>query len=209
MREGDIAEELGVSRTPVREAFRRLAAEGLVRHEFHRGVQVQSWSQKQLDDIFGLRAVLEPWACALAAQSGLADLPRMRDLARSMDEAVGGRSTEPKGVSAPDFVALTQLNNTFHRLITEASDNDRLVTVIGSIVEVPLVHRTFERYSRRSLERSLAHHHEIVDAIEAGDAGWAESVMRSHVRAAWSTVGSGAVEDRTHIEQTDSAHRED
>ena len=61
LREGDLAESLGVSRTPVREALRRLTAEGLVRYERNRGVQVAAWTAEDLHEIFSLRSVLEPW----------------------------------------------------------------------------------------------------------------------------------------------------
>lgn len=179
LREGDIADELGVSRTPVREALRRLTAEGLVRHEFNRGVQVESWSSKQLEEIFSMRYVLEPWACSMAATSGLVDIAELGSLASAMDESVSG---------TPDFAELTTLNNTFHQKVIEGSGNSQLAGVIASIIQVPLVHRTFEQYSARSLRRSLAHHHELVDALSAHDPQWAQSVMQSHVRAAWTTV---------------------
>ena len=85
----------------------------------------------------------------------------------------------------PDLDAITELNNEFHRTVLEASGNGRLVGMVSSVVEVPLVWRTFSHYSPEAMRRSLAHHHEIVQALAAGDAEWAESVMRSHVRAAW------------------------
>ena len=77
LREGDLAESIGVSRTPVREALRRLTAEGLVSHERNRGVQVAAWTAEDLDEIFSLRSVLEPWACRLAAMSASVDLDEL------------------------------------------------------------------------------------------------------------------------------------
>lgn len=182
LREGDLATIIGVSRTPVREALRRLAAEGLVRHERNRGVQVQSWSVHDLDEIFSLRSLLEPWGCALAATAGTADLDALRGLADEMDAAASRRR--------PDVDTITELNNRFHRTILEASGNSRLGSLVSSVVQVPLVWRTFSHYSPAALRRSLAHHHELVDALETGDPAWAESVMRSHVRAAWSSIRS-------------------
>jgi DNA-binding GntR family transcriptional regulator len=187
LRETDLAAELGVSRTPVREALRRLVAEGLVRHEPNRGVQVQSWSVADLDEIFSLRAVLEPWGSGLAATGGTADLPLLEELARGMDEAASGPE--------PDLAAVTELNNRFHRAILEASGNSRLVSLMASVVQVPLVLRTFSLYTPESLRRSLAHHHELVDALRARDPDWAESVMRSHVRSAWTSLRPRAVEE--------------
>ncbi len=180
LREGDLAESLGVSRTPVREALRRLTAEGLVRYERNRGVQVAVWTTEDLDEIFSLRSVLEPWACRLAATSASVDLDELDRLAHDMDAAARG--------SVADVDRITELNNRFHRLILEGSNNRRLGSVVSSVVQVPLVWQTFSHYSDIDLSRSLAHHHELVAALTAGDPDWAESVMRSHVRAAWNSL---------------------
>lgn len=180
LREGDLAEAIGVSRTPVREALRRLAAEGLVSHERNRGVQVAAWTAGDLDEIFSLRSVLEPWACRLAAVSATVDLEELDRLAHEMDDAARGATA--------DVDRITELNNRFHRLILQGSNNRRLGSVVSSVVQVPLVWQTFSHYSETDLRRSLAHHHELVAALVAGDPDWAESVMRSHVRAAWNSL---------------------
>lgn len=180
LREGDLAESIGVSRTPVREALRRLTAEGLVHYERNRGVQVTAWTAADLDEIFSLRSVLEPWACRLAASSASVDLDELDRLAHDMDAAARG--------SVADVDRITELNNRFHRLILEGSKNKRLGSVVSSVVQVPLVWQTFSHYSDNDLRRSLAHHHELVAALAAGDPDWAESVMRSHVRAAWNSL---------------------
>ncbi|MEU8225200.1 GntR family transcriptional regulator [Kribbella sp. NPDC048915] len=181
LREGELADSIGVSRTPIREALRRLTAEGLVRHERNRGVQVQMWTVRDLDEIFSLRSVVEPWGCRLAAESGRADLDLLTELATAMDAiAPDGHPT--------DVDRLTELNNRFHRTILDAADNSRLTAVLSAVVQVPLVWRTFTRYSPEALLRSLAHHHELVAALAAADPDWAESVMRSHIRAAWDTL---------------------
>lgn len=187
LREGDLAESLGVSRTPVREALRRLTAEGLVRYERNRGVQVQAWTTEDLDEIFSLRAVLEPWGCRLAALSGAVDLEALDSLAHEMDLAASGRTA--------DVDRVTDLNNRFHRLILEGSNNRRLGSVVAGVVQVPLVWQTFSHYTPTDLHRSLAHHHELVAALTAGDPDWAESVMRSHVRAAWNSLRKHADEE--------------
>jgi DNA-binding GntR family transcriptional regulator len=180
LREGDLADMIGVSRTPVREALRRLTAEGLVRYNRNRGVQVAVWTADDLDEIFSLRSVLEPWACRLAAVSPSVDLAELDRLAHDMDSAARG--------SVADVDVITELNNRFHRLVLEGSNNRRLGSVVSSVVQVPLVWQTFSHYSDTDLRRSLAHHHELVAALTAGDPDWAESVMRSHVRAAWNSL---------------------
>lgn len=180
LREGDLAEAIGVSRTPVREALRRLTAEGLVRYERNRGVQVAAWTAEDLDEIFSLRHVLEPWACRLAATEASVDLEELDRLAHDMDEAARG--------AVADVDRITALNNRFHQLVLDGSGNRRLGSVVASVVQVPLVWQTFSHYSEGDLRRSLAHHHELVAALTARDPEWAEAVMRSHVRAAWNSL---------------------
>lgn len=85
----------------------------------------------------------------------------------------------------PDFEALTDLNNRFHGTILAASGSRRVQALVSSVAEVPLVWRTFSRYSPAELRRSLAHRHELVDALRANDPAWAESIMRAHVQSAW------------------------
>jgi DNA-binding GntR family transcriptional regulator len=180
LREGDLASLIGVSRTPVREALNRLAAEGLVQHERNRGVQVQSWTRQDLDEVFGLRSLLEPWGCALAATRGETDLELLDVLVTKMDEAANHEH--------PDVLVMTELNNQFHHAILTASGNNLLISIVSSVQEIPLRRRTYSHFTPDERRRSLAHHHELATAMRTGDAEWAESVMRAHLRAAWNTA---------------------
>lgn len=180
LRESELAASIGVSRTPVREALRRLEADGLVRHERNRGAQVQSWAFKDLENVYAIRSRLEPWGCALAASSGAADLDELKRLANEMDLAAGGEEL--------DMDRLTTLNAEFHNAILVASGNDRLRSLMATLVQVPFVWRTFSHYRPEELRRSLGHHHELIDALRAQDATWAESVMRAHIHSAWTSV---------------------
>lgn len=177
LREEDLASTIGVSRTPIREALRRLAAEGLVRHERNRGVRVQHWSPADIDEVFELRSLLEPWAAKLAAERGTVDIDLLTELADDMDAAASGDN--------PDVDTLTTLNNRFHGAILAASGRSRLEDIVSSVVAIPLVWDTFARYSPAAMQRSLIHHREIIDALRARDPVWAESIMRAHIHAAW------------------------
>jgi DNA-binding GntR family transcriptional regulator len=177
LREDELATMIGVSRTPVREALRSLAAEGLVRHERNRGVHVESWTMKDLEEVRGLRSLLEPYAASLAATSGLLDLIELERLADDMDEAV----IQPR----LDIDLITDLNNRFHDAIMAGSGNQRLRMLVNSVVQVPTVRRTFSLYTHDDLLRSAAHHRELFESLRTGDAVWAESVMRAHMRLGW------------------------
>lgn len=178
LKEAEVARELEVSRTPVREALQRLASDGLVEFEANRGARVVGWSASELDEIYELRALLESHGARLAANS--IDQPALKELTRladMMEELASDR--EPT-----DFEAIALLNNEFHRIILSSTGNALLVGVLSSLVHVPQVHRTFQRFNKTQLQRSFAHHRELITALTEGDAAWAESVMRAHILAA-------------------------
>jgi DNA-binding GntR family transcriptional regulator len=179
----DLARELDVSRTPVREALRRLTAEGLVSLSPNRGVTVIGWSDDEIEEIFELRALLESFGARLAASKvSKSDLDRLRRLVDEMDEL-------HKDTGRPErFEQIALLNNAFHLGILQVSGKQSFVSVLSSLLHVPLVARTFIRYSPEDLHRSANHHHELLSALGAGDGLWAESVMRSHILAARSVL---------------------
>ena len=174
--EVELAATLGLSRTPVREALQRLGTEGLVEVLPHRGARVVRWSAEDLEEIFELRAQLEPYGAARAARRGLHP--------DRLDELAGLCDGMESAVAARDFQRVTALNDELHTAIVHGSGNSRLPALVRSVVHVPLVLGTFERYDEQSLARSMGHHRELVAALRAGDSAWAESVMRSHIRAA-------------------------
>jgi len=177
----EIAAELGLSRTPVREALRRLGSEGLVELLPHRGARVRTWTARDLAETYELRAVLEGLGARRAAASiKEEDVDELADLATRMvgvDPSLGHR---PPG----DFAELAALNQRFHARIVAIAGSVRLAATLSGLVQLPLVMRTYRRYTPAALARSHAHHHEIVDALRARDGVWAEAVMRSHVLAA-------------------------
>lgn len=172
-----LAELAGVSRTPVREALRRLDAEGLVELIPNRGARVAGWSERDVDEIFGLRVQLEGYSARLAAgRISEEQRAELADICLAMRSEVDGRS--------PDRLKrITDLNNQFHKGILEAGGNSRLASVVGAVVQRSLVEGTFRLYTAEQLDRSCAHHAEILDALTMRDADWAESVMRAHIFA--------------------------
>jgi DNA-binding GntR family transcriptional regulator len=173
--EVELAERLGLSRTPVREALTRLAAEGLVALEAHRGARVTSFSREDLHGIFDVRRALEPRATArAAAHATAADLDALEVLAARM-LAVGAPGPDQ------DLDALVDLNRDFHARLLDLARAPALGAALANVVHTPVVTRTFHAYDAASLARSLAHHVEIVAALRAGDGDWAGAVMASHL----------------------------
>jgi DNA-binding GntR family transcriptional regulator len=177
--EEDLAESLGISRTPVREALRRLAAEGLVELLPNRGARVPTWDDHDVDDIFELRAVLESHAARRAAlQADENVLGELASMCEAM-EAITVNMRDEHGLAE-----LAMINRQWHGAVVAAAGSPRLSGLVNSLVHVPVIMQTFKNYSATALERSLLHHREIVDALAVRDAEWASSVMRAHILAA-------------------------
>lgn len=176
--EVELAAQLGVSRTPVREALRALSSQGLVEILPNRGARVARWSVQDLEEIYELRVMLESHAARRAAgRMSTADVDVLTELCEQMEGCAQRGSKH-------DLLELSELNFRFHRRILDAADSPRLATMLASVVQVPLVMRTFIRYSPEALARSMGHHRELAAAMRAGAPDWAGSVMRSHIIAA-------------------------
>lgn len=176
-----LAEATGLSRTPVREAMRRLHAEGLIRFIANRGAFVSSWTSDEIDQIYELRVILESFAAQEAARRMTPEqLSELQDLASEMQTLVD--------VEKPDLNAIAVANDRFHKAVLAAAGNARLSDLLGAIVEAPLVFNTFRRYKLHELQRSATQHWELVRSFEAHDPDWARSVMTSHIRSARHTL---------------------
>ncbi len=180
--EQEVAMASGVSRTPVREALRRLQAEGYVTVAANQGAIVVEWTADDVNDVFELRALIEPYGAARAAKrAGNEELGQLRELAE--------RQKLESETRAPGFVErIGDLNSSFHRRVQELSGNTRLARLMPILIEAPIVLKTFAHYSAEELVRSASHHLEIVNALEARDPEWAAAAMRTHILAARSSA---------------------
>ena len=172
-----IAEQVGVSRTPIREALNQLSAEGFLTMPPNQGAKVVEWSFQDLREISDLRAVLESYAAGIAAvHSDHSHLESLNQLCDQMEAAVSRGHIK-------DFEALTQLNSRFHMAIVSMSGNIRLADVIGGLAHPLLVQRQFTGFNSNQLRRSMEHHRDIVSALKARDSSWASAIMRAHILA--------------------------
>jgi len=176
--EVELADRLGVSRTPVREALSRLAAEGIVEMVPNRGARVATWTVAELEGVFDLRSAIEPQLTGYAVPHATpADVEELDDLAHRMMDV---------GRPGPDqnLDALVPLNRAFHDRLVALAEHPTLATALAGAIHPPIVLRNFHAYDEASLRRSLAHHVEIVAALRAGDATWARAVMTAHIHNA-------------------------
>ncbi|MEX5636059.1 GntR family transcriptional regulator [Parafrankia sp. FMc2] len=172
--EDRVAEELGVSRNPVREAIRLLESEGLVEVTPRKGVMVTVISQEEANDLTEVRAALEVTAVRRAASRGIAP---------EIDAELEAVLREGESVTeAGAYERLSELNARFHDLLARASGNLRLVEVLRDLQNrLQLLFAT--GVTRRS-GRAWEEHRRILEAIRAHDADWAEAEMRAHINGA-------------------------
>jgi DNA-binding GntR family transcriptional regulator len=172
-----VAERAAVSRTSVRQALNVLAAEGFVELHPNRGAMVIEWSSEILLQVFDLRVMLEAYGCELAASHASAqDVADLRAEADRFSELVAKRNRRHMN-------AIAESNNRLHRKILDASGNRHLASLLTAVVQVPMVSQTFARYDQAALERSAAHHQDLVHAIAAGDRELARATMQAHILA--------------------------
>ena len=172
LRSDALASELQVSRTPVREALRKLEAEGLVARSGS-GLIVREFSEKDLTELFYVREALEGMAARLAAENATpSDIGEIRELLDDMD-AVGQRG---------DVAALRPLTGEFHQSICGAAHNDRLLQSLKSLLEHVRQMQTSTLYVEGRPAEALKEHRDLLLAIEARDADRAEKLARLHRR---------------------------
>jgi DNA-binding GntR family transcriptional regulator len=172
LKEEELARELGISRTPVREALLVLQAEGLLDSAPNRGATVRAYEADDLDDLYQLRALLEGFAARRAAtRISAEDVSRLRE---SCERFVALRAAE-------DLGELVQENLAFHTIVLEAAASRRLTEMVRQVVQLPLVYRSFYWYSPEQKQISEHYHRQLTAALAAGDAERAELVMKEHV----------------------------
>jgi DNA-binding GntR family transcriptional regulator len=193
LRQEALAEEFGVSRTPVREALRKLQATGLVELLPNRGAVVRGPSAREIREAYEVRAELEGLAAELAAgRISDRDLLRLREaqalFRKSVETLIARRARRPQPWK--DESVWVQANDLFHQAILDAAGNERLSDTIADL------HRSFPRdltwaalsQSSRLLEENVEQHEAILEAIERRDPVEARQRMIEHVRSAGELV---------------------
>ena len=187
LKEKELVEFCGVSRTPVRDALRRLAAEDFVSIQPNQGAQVRSWTKEDLDDLFALRALLEGYAARRAAELITDEgLSRLENAIGQMNEILQADLPQQEKIS--EFL---RLNRAVHEPIWEASGSKRLIKFLSTLVEQALVVHTVKYFTMDRIATSHRHHEDLLKALKARDESWAESIMTNHIHAARSELQVG------------------
>lgn len=166
-----IAEEYGISRTPLREALKVLAAEGLVTMKVRRGAYVTEVSEKDLADVYHLLSLLESDAAGVVAERASdAQRAELQGLHASLEAALGDRDR---------FFAV---NEQFHMRVLEMADNRWREQMVADLRKVMKLNRHNSLFKTGRINESLAEHRAVMAALLARDAGLTRQRMQEHFR---------------------------
>ncbi|AYY14186.1 GntR family transcriptional regulator [Actinobacteria bacterium YIM 96077] len=168
----EMARQLGISRSPVREAIARITYEGLAHIESNRSAVVSEIRIEDLIEIYSLREVLEGLACRLAAERlQQEDVTQLRTILDEHEQAI----------SAGNLERHYELDQEFHATIRRIAQHHRLIESLDRLQEQIRVAMYTTRRSPGGMPQALAEHHAIVDALVSGDPSQAEQAGRAHV----------------------------
>ena len=172
-----ISEEFGISRTPLREALKVLAAEGLVTMKVRRGAYVTEVSQQDLSDVYHLLSLLESDAAAVVATKATdAELKELQSLHKAL-AASAAPSKAAGQVNTEQFFAL---NEQFHMRLLEIANNRWRDQMVADLRKVMKLNRHNSLLKAGRIEESLAEHRAIMDALAARDAALTAQRVREH-----------------------------
>ena len=166
-----LAQEYGISRTPLREALKVLAAEGLVTMKVRRGAYVTEVSESDMTDVYHLLALLESDAAAVvAARATDAELKELKQLHRELEGAI------------QDHERFFAVNERFHMRLLELASNRWRIQMVADLRKVMKLNRHNSLLKSGRIEESLAEHRAIMQALAARDAEATAQRMREHFR---------------------------
>ncbi|GAB3626271.1 GntR family transcriptional regulator [Pandoraea terrae] len=179
LKEEHLADELGMSRTPVRAALKKLSEDKLVSVEANRGVFVAGWTRWDIEEMFSLRALLEPHAARLAAdRASDEDIAELNRINAEMADAIGS--------GADDAVLRIQsANRAFHTYLLDCAKSQRLKSMLVTLIDMPVITRSFFLYSAPDFARSLQQHQDIAYAVQTHDGELACHLMEAHIRLSY------------------------
>jgi DNA-binding GntR family transcriptional regulator len=179
LKEEPLAREFGLSRTPIRAALKRLVEDGLATTDAGQGIHVAPWSEWDIEETFQLRMLLEPYAASLAALRGGDEMvARLRASNRLMAAAI-------KKGGADAIARVQDANREFHHTLLDFCGSPRLRAILDTMIDMPIIIRSFYLYTPAELEQSLHHHQDLTNAAEARDGELARQVMQLHLRMSY------------------------
>jgi len=189
--ESELAERLGMSRTPVREAALMLEGQGLLEVRARKGVRILPISAKDMEEIYDVLTELESMAASRAAQMGYTpdDLQMLERTIADMDTAL----------DADDREAWSEADDRFHNELVRLGGNSRIVSIVGLMADQVRRAKAVTLYMRPLPLKSNADHRNVVEAIRAGDPARAHAIHRTHRTVAKDTLLALLQTNRLHM----------
>lgn len=173
IREHDLAARLGISRTPIREAFRELVGVGVVEVVPRRGTRVRSYEATEIEQIYRSRAVIEPYVMSESVgRLTPEDFNRLNQLTEQMK----GLSKNPETRRE-----IASVNNEFHGIFIRRSAAEALIATTFNLMIPIVVAKLFNSYSDSDVASSMSHHDELIYASRAMDKEWVAAVSKTHI----------------------------
>ena len=168
---GELAKMLGISRSPIREALVELQKAGLITKQPGKRAVIRSWSTRDLEELFAIRALLEGYAARLVvSRDEELELDRLREIVVEMRQAADN----------DDFTELVRLDLAFHEELWKMSGNTLLQTVLDGLKQQFRLFLTMNWKFHGGANRVHANHQAVIDALESGNPDTAEEVMKRH-----------------------------
>ncbi|GGJ98480.1 GntR family transcriptional regulator [Lentibacillus kapialis] len=183
-----LSEYYEVSRTPIREAFKRLSIEGLVEVKPRVGTRVTKPTEKELTELFAVKEVLEGLAAKLLAEKeNNTGIEQLEHSIKRMEDAL----------ESSDYNIFVEANDNFHKFIRAESENSKLNFFLNSLLNQisynRYVHLSIEQPNR--LEESIMEHKRVLAAIKSSNPAEAEKYMREHVKASGQVLKKGVAKE--------------
>lgn len=175
LKENQLAAEFRVSRTPIRAALARLVEDGLLNKTKGVGVSVSAWSEWDVEEVFQIRKRLEPFATQLAATRRNQEELDLIALSNQNFKAALEGPTELMAKKTEEA------NRLFHTIILQASRSDRLISILETMIDMPILVRSFHLYDLTEMTQSYHHHIDIELAIRNKQSQLAQQVMQLHL----------------------------
>jgi len=184
--ETELANEMGISRFPIREALRQLEKEGLVQSIPFKGTTVARFSRKDIEDLYHLRGALEGLALrTLIPKTTAAEFKKLQTIVKAMTKA--GEERKSRKVIEEDL--------RFHKRLCELSGNDKLLSVWLTLESQSRIFLNFEKFQYSDLSNFIKWHEEILKAVQERHQEKAERILLEHLREGLELMCSGYMQE--------------
>ncbi|MFH1490430.1 MAG: GntR family transcriptional regulator [Pseudomonadota bacterium] len=182
LQEDNLAKDYETSRTPIRDALRKLEQENIIEKLPYGGYRIREVDVEEIEEIFGIRGVLESYAASLATQ-------KISEI--DLQEIEGILVKSQKAIDMEDYDAFIDLDSEFHNRLYKASRNDHLLRILQNLWDYFIRFRKISFYAKLTMELSLKDHRMIIQSMKAGNQKAVERLVKEHVNRALSNQKKG------------------